>query len=88
MKKIQLIFTVAAIFIASAGVFATQMRSLVITYHIDSDEGTSTQCDQQVTPTCSEGVAVQCQSYSGGSAPVFVRNSDNNSCVALMRPNP
>jgi hypothetical protein len=83
MKKIQLVFAILAVAFASAGVFASKINDLAVTYHISANNG-GTPCDTEVTPSCQTGTGAFCNSYSGGTAQVWVKNG--SSCVELTRP--
>ena len=85
MKKIQVALAILAVVLASAGVFASKMSALAITYHINDNAQTSTPCDTQVTPSCQQGDQEFCTSWTTGSGQqVYKKNG--TVCTELMRP--
>jgi hypothetical protein len=81
MKKVQLLFALAAILTASFGVFASKMS--VATYWRNTIANT-TFCDVQVTPICEFGSGPQCTlSEESPTAPLY--KIDAAGCEILRR---
>lgn len=62
MKKIQVIFALAAILFAVAGVFASKFPTTTYFRAIDTNFSPGVDCGVQLTtPPCQEGIAEQCR---------------------------
>lgn len=75
MKNIRLIFAILALFIASAGVFATQL--VADTFYSNDD------CSTSVSQPCTVGTASNCT--IGGTQYYYKVNGTGN-CLLLKKP--
>lgn len=72
MKKIQIIFAVAAVFLAAVGVFANARSEFAVDYFRAADNKPNTSganCDVSVTLPCPEGSVTQCSATYSTTLP-------------------
>lgn len=81
MKKIQIIFSILAIMIASAGVFAS---STVFATEYFEDTSASGNCNVLITTSCSDSGTLPCKN---GSNNVYKIVNETGPCTQVMRIN-
>lgn len=83
MNKLRMLFSVVALMLAAAGVFATERLAPV--YYEDTIAGNGTGCDVEIqNPPCTALSGSTCQTGAGNS--VWQKVSANSDCEQLFRP--
>jgi hypothetical protein len=83
MKKIQVVFAIAALFAASIGVYATEVAVATTYYKNTSALGN---CNVSIAQPCTAGLNVQCTVTEGTDTfNIFQSDDGGTTCSAFIR---